>query len=197
MFIRGAYIRLSVALALTSVTLFMTSAYGQSPANTPGSPGNQAAATQVSQLGKPGNSFLVQKPRPIDLEAEVATVKADNAAIREQLRRMEEQQRALLELVDQLQKRLGGPTVAEVLRPAPPLSPAEAAGASVQLTTAVRIPWPALPAAPLTQPSSPAEAAVVSVPLTTAAQPQSVSARTGNRESLSRWNHNRGSSRRR
>ncbi len=176
MLIRGAHIRLSVALALTSVTLFVTSAYGQSPANTPGSQGNQAAATQVSQLGEPGNSFLVQKPRPTDLEAEVATVKADNAAIREQLRMMEEQQRALLQLVDQLQKRLGGPTVAEVLRPAPPLSPAEPAGASVQLTTAVRIPWPALPATPLTQPSSPAEAAVVSVPLTTAAQPQSVSA---------------------
>jgi hypothetical protein len=174
MLIRGAYIRLSVALALTSVTLFMTSAYGQSPAHTPGSQGNKAAATQVSQLGKPGNSFLVQKPRPTDLEAEVATVKADNAAIREQLRMMEEQQRALLQLVDQLQKRLGGPTVAEVLRPAQPLSLAEA---SVQLTTAVRVPWPALSATPLTQPSSPAEAAAVSVPLTTAPQPQSVSAR--------------------
>ena len=168
----GAYIRLSVALALMSVTLFMTSAYGQSPANAP---------AQVSQLGKPGNSFLVQKPRSVDLEAEVATVKADNAAIRndnaairEQLRTMEEQQSALLELVDQLQKRLGGPAVAEVARPVQPSNPVEAAEASLQLTTAVRVPWPALYATPLTQPSSPG-AAVVSGPLTTTAKSQSVS----------------------
>ena len=171
----GAYIRLSVSLALTSVTLFVTSTYGQSPANISGSPNNQVAAAQGFQLGKPGNSFLVQKPRSIDLEAEVATVKADNAAIREQLRRMEEQQRALLELVDQLQKRLSGSTVAEVPHAAQPSSPAEAAEVSVPLTTVSRISAPALFATPLTQPSIPAEAAGVSVPLTTAGQRQSVS----------------------
>ena len=72
---------------------------------------------------------------------------------------MEEQQSALLELVDQLQKRLGGPTVAEVPRPAQPLSPAETAEASLQLTTAAQVSWPSASAAPLTQPSSPAKAA--------------------------------------
>ena len=40
----GEYIRLSVALALTSATLFVTSAYGQSPANNPGSPDNTGCA---------------------------------------------------------------------------------------------------------------------------------------------------------
>ena len=163
-------------MALTSVTFFATSAYGQFPANTPGGPNNQVAAAQGFQLDKAGNSFLVQKPRSIDLEAEIATVKADNAAIREQLRRMEEQQRALLELVDLLQKRLGGPAVAEMPRTAQPFSSPEVAKASLQLTTAVRVPWPSLSAAPLTQPSSPAKAAAVSVPPTTEPQSQSVSA---------------------
>ena len=178
MFMGGGYTRLSVALALTSVTLFVTSAYGQSPAER----SRQARITkprpaaQGFQSGKQENSFLVEKSRSIDLEAEVATVKADNAAIREQLRRMEEQQRTLLEVVYQLQKRLGGSTFAEVPRPAQSPNLAEAVEISLPLTPAARISSPSLSAATLTHPSSPAEAAGVSVPLTTAAQPQSVSA---------------------
>jgi hypothetical protein len=136
MFIGGAYIRLSVALALMSVTLSMTSAYGQSPANPPGSPDNDVAAAQGSQFSKPEKKFLPEKPRPIDREEEVATVMADNAAVREQLRKMEEQQRTLLELVDQLQRRLDGSTVAEVARPAQPPGPAEAAASAVPLMEA-------------------------------------------------------------
>ena len=127
MFIRGASIRLTVALALTSVTLFVTSAYGQSSATPPDSPGNEVAAAQGSQLSNPGEKFLPEKPRPIDLEDKVAAVMADNAAVREQLRKMEEQQRALLELVDRLQRRLEGSPVADVSRPAQPPGPAEAA----------------------------------------------------------------------
>ena len=68
---------------------------------------------------------------------------ADNAAVREQLRKMEEQQRALLELVDQLQRRLDGSTVAEVPRPAQPPGPAETAETPVQSTTAAKAPLPA------------------------------------------------------
>jgi len=51
---------------------------------------------------------------------------ADNAAVREQLRKMEEQQKTLLELVDRLERRLDGSTVAEVSPPAQPPDPAEA-----------------------------------------------------------------------
>jgi hypothetical protein len=126
MIIRGASIRLTVALALTSVTLFVTSAYGQSPATPPDSPGNEVAADQGSQLSNPGGKFLPEKPRPIDLEDKVAAVMADNAAVREQLRKMEEQQKTLLELVDRLERRLDGSTVAEVSPPAQPPDPAEA-----------------------------------------------------------------------
>jgi septal ring factor EnvC (AmiA/AmiB activator) len=62
----------------TLVTSFTTSAYGQSPAGLSG------------------------------LEKEVADVKAENAAVREQLRKMEEQQKALVEMIDRLQRRLDG-----------------------------------------------------------------------------------------
>ena len=80
MFTPRAYSRLSIACAHTLVTLFTTSAYGQSPG---------------------------------ELEKEVAAVKAENAAVREQLRKMEEQQTALVEMVDRLQRRLDAPTTAD------------------------------------------------------------------------------------
>ena len=58
------------------------------------------------------------------LESDVAALKAENAAVREQLRRMEEQQKALLELVDRLQRRLDGseeaPEAAAATVPGPP-----------------------------------------------------------------------------
>lgn len=134
--------RLSVALALTSVTLFIPSAYGQSPANLPGSSDTEVAAAQVSQFSKLEKKFLPEKPRPTDLGDEVAALVADNADLREQLRKLDEQekdqleqqrvmleqQRVMMELVDRLQKRLDGSTVAEESRPAEPPSPGEAGG---------------------------------------------------------------------
>src|SRR4051812_3832994 len=69
MFARCNFVRLALALTVTSVMLLASSAYGQSS-----EPATDAATT------------------------------ADNAAVREQLRRMEEQQKALLELVDRLQR---------------------------------------------------------------------------------------------
>jgi len=138
MIIRGASIRLTVALALTSVTLFVTSAYGQSPASPPDSPRNEVAAAQGSQLSNPGEKFLPEKPRPIELEDKVAAVMADNAAVREELRKMKEQQRTLLDLVDRLQRKLEGSTVAELPRPAQPQGPAEIAETPVPSTTATK-----------------------------------------------------------
>src|SRR6266478_5839185 len=138
MIIRVASIRLTVALALTSVTLFVTSAYGQSSATPPDSPGNKVAAAQGSQLSNPGEKFLPEKPRPIELEDKVAAVMADNAAVREELRKMKEQQRTLLDLVDRLQRKLEGSTVAELPRPAQPQGPAEAGEVSVPSMTAAQ-----------------------------------------------------------
>jgi hypothetical protein len=83
-FMRRNSARLPVALTLTSVLLLADSAHGQTP----------------------------QSPRSNDLASDVEALKADNAAVREQLRRMEEQQKALVELVDRLQRQLDGTNVA-------------------------------------------------------------------------------------
>jgi hypothetical protein len=77
-------IRLLVALILTSVTV---------------SAGSAAAA---------------EAPVPDDLKSEIEALKTDNATVRELLRQMGEQQRALLEQVDRLQRRLDGITTASV-----------------------------------------------------------------------------------
>ena len=98
MAIARAYIKFSFAFALTSVTLFTTSAFGQSPATRPNSTDN--AAAQRSRLGnqenkvaaseaKPGtaeNKVVSDEPKPTDLQSEVDAMKAENAAVRELLR---------------------------------------------------------------------------------------------------------------
>ncbi len=123
---RRAYVTLSIALAAyTSVTLFTTSAYGQSPAQA-ASPNNDVPAAQGPRLSNPEKKVVAEGRRQDDLESDVAAVKAENAAVREQLRKMEEQQKTLLELVDRLERRLDGSTVAEVSPPAQPPDPAEA-----------------------------------------------------------------------
>src|SRR5436190_1816421 len=70
-------------------------------------------------------------PKPADLQSELAAVKAENAAVREMLRKMAEQQKLLLEQVDRMQKRLDNTTTASVVTPAtiivPPDSPFNAA----------------------------------------------------------------------
>ncbi len=81
MSIPRAFIKASVAVALASVTSFTTSAFGQS---------------------------LAGDSKPKDLPSEIEAVKAENAVIRELLRKMAEQQRILLEQVDRLQRRLDG-----------------------------------------------------------------------------------------
>jgi hypothetical protein len=98
---------LSAALALTSVSLFAASAYGQ------------------AQGSKPGG-----------LESEVADVKAENAAMREQLRKIEEQQRVLLEFVTRLERRLDGGTATDVSTAGQLIVPPTTADASVPAANA-------------------------------------------------------------
>jgi len=85
MFRHRAYIRLFVVLMLTSATSFAGSALAQSP------------ATQSDNVQK-----------------EVEALKAENAAVRELLRKLEEQQKLLLEHVTSLQRRLDGAATAAV-----------------------------------------------------------------------------------
>ena len=131
---RRAYVRLSIALAYTSVTLFTTSAYGQSPAQA-ASPNNDVPAAQGPRLSNPEKKVVAEGRRPDDLESDVAAVKAENAAVREQLRKMEEQQKALLELVERLQQRLDGTAIADP-RAAQPPDPAKGLEASAPSTPA-------------------------------------------------------------
>jgi hypothetical protein len=176
MFLRVASIRFSALFALTFGTLFMTPAYGQSRANPPESTEKTVASAQVPLLSKLEKESLPEKPRPMDLEDEIAAVMADNATVREELSRMEEQQKTLLALVDQLQKRLNGSPVAALTRPAQPQGPAEIAETPGPSTTATKDVLPLASAIPSTRRSTPAEAGEVSVPLMTPAQPQSISA---------------------
>ncbi|HEY5839383.1 MAG TPA: hypothetical protein VIT19_10145 [Pyrinomonadaceae bacterium] len=148
MMINGAYIKLSVVLALTSFALFSTSAAGQSSANKPNSTDKAIAA--AAQEPRPGNSenkitaaepkpdggdnnAATEKPKREYLKDEIDAVKAENAAVREQLRRMEEQQKTMLELVDRLQRRLDGAATTDIppAAPLPDSQPAAAATAPV------------------------------------------------------------------
>src|SRR4051812_49234245 len=81
-----AFIRSSAALALTSVTFLTTSAFGQSAED-------RGAA---------------QDSKPKAQQSEIDAVKTENLALRELLRKIEGQQKLLLEQVDRLQRRLDG-----------------------------------------------------------------------------------------
>lgn len=149
---RRAYVRLSIALAYTSVTLLFTtsasSAYGQSPAK-PASPNNDTAATQGPSLSNPEKKVVAEGSRPGDLEGDVAAVKAENASVREQLRRMEEQQKAMLELVDRMQRRLDSLAIADVPGTAQSPGPAKGAEASAPSTATPEASVPSPPVSPV------------------------------------------------
>jgi hypothetical protein len=107
--------RPSAVLLLAFLTSFVSSARAQTPQTEPGS-----------------------------LEKEVMEMRTENGAIREQLRKLEEQQRAMLQLMNELQRKLdGGPAaVAQQTPPAPqPAPPAQAVA-------------PPQPAAPTAQPAA-------------------------------------------
>jgi hypothetical protein len=59
-----------------------------------------------------GSAFAAEDSRSRDLTSEIDALKTENAVVRERLRRMEDQQKALQEQVDRLQRRLDGVTTA-------------------------------------------------------------------------------------
>ncbi|MGB7924555.1 MAG: hypothetical protein WCF57_15045 [Pyrinomonadaceae bacterium] len=161
MSIPRAYIRLSVALI--SVTLFTASASGQSPATRPDSTDQGIAAAQGVRSGNPENEVAAEETNPNDLQSEIRAVKAENAAFRELLRRMEEQQKTLLEQFDRLQRRLDGGTATDVSTAGQPIVPPTTADASAtEANAALNTP----------------QAATTSA--STSAQPASVSAKQTN-----------------
>jgi hypothetical protein len=163
MSIHRASIKFSIALALTSVALFTISASGQSQATRPNSADKGIAAAQGRQSGNPENKVAAsepkpgsaekkvaaEEPRPNDLQSEIAAVKAENTAVRELLRKMEEQQKALSLQIDRLHRRLEGSATTDVPRTLPQLSPIQTE------TTQVSPPDPAV----ASEPSLPARVA--------------------------------------
>jgi hypothetical protein len=123
------YIKSSIVLALTSVALFSISAFGQSPAINSTDKRTAVAEKKVT----------ADEPKPKDLQSEVETMKAENAAVRELLRKMEEQQKTLLEQVDRLQRRLDEGKPADVSSVDQPIGPPATAravpAANVESTT--------------------------------------------------------------
>jgi len=151
MSISCALIKLLVAFALTSA-LFTTSASGQSPsprtsnsdkgiaaAQEPRSGNSEPVATSVTtsepKPGTAGYKVPADEPKSKDLKDEIESVKAENAVVRELLRKMEEQQKTLLDQVDRLQRRLDGGADASVS--GQPILVPSTADASAPATNAV------------------------------------------------------------
>jgi hypothetical protein len=140
---------------LTLVTLFVGSAIGQSPATPPdgqeidtapiqGSRLNDSKATALDPtISKAGNKSAADFPRPNDLQSEVETLKAENAIVRELLRKMEEQQKVLLEQVERLERRLNGAATAKVQSNQPPQGSPQMAEEAVPLVDAANAREPA------------------------------------------------------
>jgi small-conductance mechanosensitive channel len=134
-------IKFFFAVALTSVALFTTTVSAQSPSNKPNTtdtgiaaaqeprPGNteNKAAAPEPNAGSAENKVAADKPKREDLKDEIDAVKAENAAVRELLRKMAEQQKTLLEQVERLQKRLDGNSTTDAsLAGKTPVTPATA-----------------------------------------------------------------------
>ena len=163
--VHRASIRVRVTLAVTALPLFMPSASAQSPTTWPGNSDRETVAAQGSRLGSQENKEDAEAPKASDLESEVAAVKAENAAFREALRKMNEQQRALLETVERLQRKLDGNAAENLPRvdhpagsPQPVSGPATSADAeSTQVpSTMAADPTVSSLSAPV-QPDTPAE----------------------------------------
>jgi len=119
------------------------------------SPAAQAARS-ASRSGEHDNKGSVEAPRPGDLEAELAEVKAENAAVLALLRKMEEQQKALLEMVDRLQRRIDGLTVANLSPGDQPAGTSQPADTTMPSTAMADSTAPPKPAADAAGPSPPA-----------------------------------------
>jgi hypothetical protein len=140
-----AFIKLSLALALTSVTLFATSAAAPSPATQPRGTDKRIAAARQSRPGNPESQGAASEPtpggvenkvvsdesKPKDPESEGEAVKAENAVVRDRPRKMEEQQKTRLEQVDRWQRRLDGGMATDVSIADQPIVPPATADASV------------------------------------------------------------------
>jgi hypothetical protein len=145
-----ASIKLKVIFVLTTLTFFTTSVVAQSTATPAGNSDKQNATTVPgSRSGNRENKVADGPPKQDDLESQVAAVKAENKVVRESLRKMEEQQKVLLEMVDRLQRKLDGTVVADASRNGQPPSPVTGSQMSPQSTVAPEAVVVAPPVSPI------------------------------------------------
>ena len=106
--------------------------------------GTADTAASEPNSAKTEKKSTAEAPKRDDLQGEVENLKTENAAVRELLRKMEEQQKVLLEQVDRLQRRLDGgpitvvPATGQPTEPANTSEPAPAAEASAPVDTATK-----------------------------------------------------------
>jgi hypothetical protein len=83
--------------------------------------GRPSALLLLAFLAWLASSARAQTPQsgPSSLDKEVMEMRTENSAIREQLRKLEEQQKAMLLLMDELQRKLDGRPAA-IAQPSPP-----------------------------------------------------------------------------
>ncbi|HSE25395.1 MAG TPA: hypothetical protein VLB68_27275 [Pyrinomonadaceae bacterium] len=123
-----------LTLALTLLTLLTPSASGQSKTTRPTNSDKESVATEAPPIPNQENKGDVDAPpKPNDLESQVSAVKAENAAFREALRKMEEQQKTLLEMVERLQKKLDDTATANVQGTGQPMELPTTASASAKI----------------------------------------------------------------
>jgi len=122
-------IKLSIVFALTSIVFFSVSTFGQSP----------AINSTDKRIAVAEKKVTADEPKPKDLQSEVEAIKAENAAVRELLRKMEEQQKTLLEQVDRLERRLAG-TATDSQSDSQPIGPAATADAATPISNAASNP---------------------------------------------------------
>jgi len=108
---RRAPITIRVTLALTLLSISVS---GQSPTTQAVNSDKPTVAAQGPRPANQETKVVDDPPKPGDLESQVAAVKAENEAFRESLRKMEEQQKLLLEMVDRLQRKLDGAAIVDV-----------------------------------------------------------------------------------
>ena len=68
----------------------------------------QALVLTFSAWFESSGHAQVPQPQSTSLESEVLQIKAENSVIREQLRKLEEEQNTVLQMMEELQRRLDG-----------------------------------------------------------------------------------------
>ena len=148
------YSNLFVALMSIVPMLTASSAFGQSTTTRADNPQKKVDAVSEPQLvnartvgaeaktAKSENKVSSDEPRSDDLQIEVMNLKSENAAVRELLRKMEDQQKSLMEQVDRLQRRLDDAATASVTSSGQPQRSLQVTDGAIAVANAATISVP-------------------------------------------------------